>query len=77
MNAPLWKSIKTQESCCLPLQHLEYGATVILPLIAMDNITESIIDTPLIPASIDVHQGSPTSCLQFVIFVNDLKEMIK
>ena len=43
----------------------------------MDNITERVIETPLITASIDIHQGSPTSCLQFVIFVNDLKKMIK
>ena len=70
----IWQSIK---SCCLPLLNLGYVATVILPLIEMDNITESVIDTPLITASIDIHQGSPTSCLQFVIFVNDLKKMIK
>ena len=58
-------------------RHLGCGATVIIPLIAMNIITESVIGTPLITSSIDVHQGSLTSCLQFVIFVNDLKMLIK
>ena len=58
-------------------RHLGYGAAVILPLIGMDIITENVIGTPLITASIAVHQGFLTSCLQFVIFVNDLKKMIK
>ena len=48
-------------------RHLGYGAIVILSLIAMDIITESVIGTLLITASIDAHQGSLTSCLQFVI----------
>ena len=36
-------------------RHLGYGATVILPLTAMNKITEGVIGTPLITASVDVH----------------------
>ena len=42
-----WQSVKTQESCCLPFRHLGWGATVILPLTAMNKITEGVIGIPL------------------------------
>ena len=70
-------AVSRPKSLLFTSRHLGYGATVILPLIAMNIITESVIGTPLITASIAVHQEFLTSCLQFVIFVNDLKKIIK
>ena len=40
-------------------------------------LLNSIIKTTLIASTIGVRQGSPTSCLLFVIFVNDLIRLIK
>ena len=59
------------------LKRLGCGATMILALIAMYKITQSVIGAALITASVGVRQGSPTSCLLFVIFVNDLIKIIK
>ncbi len=41
-------------------------------LIAMYQHTESILGSTLITVTLGVRQGSPTSCLLFIIFVNDL-----
>lgn len=46
-------------------------------LAAMYCVTESWVGTSLVIISIGVRQGSPTSCLLFIIFVNDLIRMIK
>ena len=59
------------------LKRLGCGATMILALIAMYKTTQSVIGTALITASLGVRQGSPTSCLLFVLFVNDLIKIIK
>ena len=59
------------------LKRLGCGATMLMALIAMYKMTQSIIGTALITASIGVRQGSPTSCLLFVLFVNDLIKMFK
>ncbi len=44
---------------------------------AMYSMTESIIGTAMFVATIEVRQGSPTSCLLFIIYVNDLIKLIK
>ena len=59
------------------LKRLGCGASMILALIAMYKATQSVIGTAVITTSIGVRQGSPTSCLLFVIFVNDLIKLIK
>ena len=46
-------------------------------LIAMYQYTDSILTTTLITVTLGVRQGSPTSCLLFVIFVNDLVKLLK
>ena len=46
-------------------------------IMAMYRVTNCIVGTALVTASIGVHQGSPTSCLLFVLYVNDLIRMIK
>ncbi|CAL4067392.1 unnamed protein product, partial [Meganyctiphanes norvegica] len=50
---------------------------MLLALIAVYKSTQSVIGSALITATMGVRQGSPTSCLLFVLFVNDLIKMIK
>ena len=50
---------------------------MLFAIIAMYRITNSIIGSSLIAATIGVRQGSPTSCILFIIFVNDLIKIIK
>ena len=46
-------------------------------IIAMYRVTQSVLGTALVTATIGVRQYSPTSCVLFIIFVNDLIKMIK
>ncbi len=46
-------------------------------LMAMYQVTQSVVGAALITATLGVRQGSPTSCLLFIIFVNELVKMIK
>ena len=50
---------------------------LLLALVAMYKMTHSVLGSAVISATIGVRQGSPTSCLLFVIFVNDLIKLIK
>ena len=50
---------------------------MLLALVAMYKSTQSVIGTALITVSLGVRQGSPTSCLLFVLFVNDLIKLVK
>ena len=59
------------------LKRLGCGATMLMALIAMYKMTQSVIGTALVTASVGVRQGSPTSCLLIVLFVNDLIKMFK
>ena len=59
------------------LKALGCGATMLFALIAMYKVTNSIIGTALISATIGVRQGSPTSCFLFTLFVNDMIKLIK
>ncbi len=44
---------------------------------AMYSVTESVIGTAVFATTLGVRQGSPTSCLLFVIYVNDLIKLVK
>ncbi len=59
------------------LRRLGCGVLMLGALMAMYSVTQSIIGTALITITLGVRQGSPTSCLLFVIFVDDLIRMIK
>ena len=54
------------------LKRLGCGVTMLLALVAMYKITHSVIGSTVISATVGVRQGSPTSCLLFIIFVNEL-----
>ena len=59
------------------LKRLGCGAVMLAALIAMYRITDSVLGTAVITATIGVRQGSPTSCLLFILYVNDLIKLIK
>ena len=59
------------------LKRLGCGAVMLSVLISMYSVTQSIIGTAIITTAIGVRQGSPTSCLLFILYVNDLIKLIK
>ena len=69
---------------CVPRYKLFYimkqmgcGVTMLMALIAMYRCTNSVIGTALVTATVGVRQGSPTSCILFVLYVNVMIQMIK
>ena len=59
------------------LKRLGCGVTMLLALVALYKITHFVIRSAVISTTVGVRQGSPTSCLLFIIFVNDLIRLIK
>ena len=59
------------------LKQMGCGMTMLMALIAMYRCTNSVIGTALITATLGVRQGSPTSCILFVLYVNVMIKMIK
>ncbi len=59
------------------LCRLGCGAVMLCTLMAIYSITESCIGSAIILITLGVRQGSPTSCLLFIIFVDDLIRIIK
>ena len=49
------------------LKHLGCGAAMLSVIVAMYSVTQSIIGTAVITTAIGVRQGSPTSCLLFIL----------
>ncbi|XP_045124370.1 uncharacterized protein LOC123512192 [Portunus trituberculatus] len=59
------------------LMRLGCGMTMLCAIVTMYRETNCIVGTTaLITASIGVRQGSPTSCLLFILYVNDLIRML-
>ena len=59
------------------LKQMGCGLTMILALIAVYRCTDSVIGASLITATIGVRQGSPTSCILFVLYVDEMIKMMK
>lgn len=59
------------------LCRLGCGSMMLCALVALYSVTESLIGTALVTITLGVRQGSPTSCLLFIIFVDDLIRIIK
>ncbi len=53
------------------------GSVMSCALVAMYSVTGSWIGSALVVLSLGVRQGSPTSCLLFIIYVNELIRMVK
>ena len=61
----------------LLLKQMGCGMTMLLALVAMYRCTSSVIGTAIVAATIGVRQGSPTSCILFVLYVNVMIKMLK
>ncbi len=59
------------------LQRLGCGSVMLCALVAIHTLTESVLGTSILLISMGVRQGSPTSCLLFIIFVDELIKIIK
>ena len=59
------------------LRRLGCSGVMLAPLIAMYSLTQSVFVITTITVTLGARQGSPTSCLLFIIFVNDLIMMIR
>ena len=59
------------------IRRLGCGSVMLGAFVAMYSITESWIGTALVLITLGVRQGSPTSCLLFIILVDDLIRLIK
>ncbi len=46
-------------------------------LVSMYSVTQSVLGTAVVAATIGVRQGSPTSCVLFIIYVNEFIALIK
>ena len=59
------------------LRQLGCGYAMILALCCMYTDTKLILGTAIITATVGLRQGSPTSCLLFTLYVNDLVRKLK
>ena len=59
------------------LSKLRCGLMMLLAILAMYQVTKSLLGMAVITAIVGVRQGSPTSCFLFTIFVNELIVMLK
>ena len=59
------------------LRQLGCGAAMLSIIVAMYSVTKSILGTAIITTMIGVRQGSPTSCILFIIYVNNLIKLLK
>ena len=59
------------------LKRLGCGTAMLAALIAIYRVTNSVIGTAVVATTIGVRQGSSTSCLLFILYINDLIKLIK
>lgn len=59
------------------LRRLGCGAVMLGAIAAMYRVTQSVLGTAVFATTMGVRQGSPTSCLLFILFVNDLIKLLK
>lgn len=52
-------------------------AVMLAALVSMYAVTESVVGAVVVTVTLGVRQGSPTSCLLFILYVNDLIKMLK
>ena len=67
----------TLSVCIRILMCLGCGMVMLGVICTMYSVTESIIGNAMFVATVGFRQGSPTSCLLFIIYVNDLIKLIK
>ena len=50
---------------------------MLVALVSMYRVTESIVSSAVVTATLGVRQGSSTSCFLFIIYVNELIKVMK
>lgn len=59
------------------LKRLGCGMVMLAALVSMYRVTESIVGSAVMAATLGVRQGTSTSCFLFVIFMNELVKVMK
>lgn len=59
------------------IKRLGCERVMLASLKAMHQVTESVIGEAVLTATLGVRQGSPSSCILFILFVNDLIKIVK
>ncbi len=59
------------------LKRLVCGSVMLCAVAGMYQVTQSVVGTAVFTGAVGVRQGSPTSCLLFILYVNDLIKLIK
>ena len=53
------------------------GSVMLCAIAGMYQVTQSVVGTAVFSVAVGVRQGSPTSCLLFILYVNELIKLIK
>ncbi len=59
------------------LKRLGCGKVMLVAIIAMYHVTESIVGCAVVTSTVRVRQGLSTSCLLFIIYVDELIKVMK
>ncbi len=59
------------------LKKLGCGTVMPSAVAAMYQVTQSVVGTAVFSVAVGVRQGSPTSCLLFILYVNDFIQLKK
>ncbi len=59
------------------LKRVGCGTVMLAVLVSMYSVTQSVLGTAVMAATIGVRQGSPSSCVLFIIYVNEFIALIK
>ena len=59
------------------LKDLGCGRVMLRAIMAMYKSTKNILNSAVLDASIGVRQGAPSSCLLFVLYINEMVKMLK
>ncbi len=59
------------------LKRIGCGTVMLAAFVCMYSVMQSVLGTAVVAATIVVKQGSPTSCVLFIIYVNEFIALIK
>ena len=65
-------NLMPRDKLFIVLKRLGCGVVMLGVLTAMYRVTQSVVGTALFTTTLVVRQGSPTSCLLFIIYINEL-----
>ncbi len=71
------RTLEGESFLCVEEAGLRCGPVMLGATVAVCHITKSIPETTVFTTAVRVRHGSPTSCLLFIIYVNDLIRMVE